>query len=985
MFVYTYSWHMCSNKSIPIFLLICVWLCNCTQLRAQDTITISGKNFGKFHEISLRDKSWLFHPEPVRGGGEPALGLFGWQPLHFTGFGKATLPAGWHGIGWFAIWLKAGPELANRKLGLRINHDGASEMFIDGKPIGGYGKLGRSAQEMEAVRAPWDLTPLWFSDGRPHLLTIHYANHIGVYPDFYGFEVLLVDYQPFAQRMRHKLILYQFAPICAAAGLILGLLHLLLFFFYPQRKLNLYYAVYVILTGINGIVIYEYYFTSYPTVQYFADFMTCFIKVSLLWSGLMLLYMLDYGRVPRWRFLTLSAIALSYIISYLIRFYIFPGQSWPDGFSIVFFVCNIDGFISVYHLICKKRRSAWLVAAGVSAVTLSYFFALDDTFHVWSYGNNAMRVFTLSIGDLILPVCLSLYLALDFSKTTQSLAARLKEVEILSAAALSLESEKREMASAEARKLELMVQQRTAELKEKAEKLHELDAAKFRLFTNIAHEFRTPLTLIINPARELLADANNPNTENYHKLILGNAERLLQLINQLMELSKLEHGLMELSLLPLDLVALIYDHLQNFETLVVQKGISLHFRCSHKQLWVLADREKLDKIFLNIISNAVKFTDTGRVDVFLQQNEHGEDSFTIQVRDTGKGIPQSKLPHIFTRFYQVDPAASYVPEGSGIGLAIAKELVELMDGQILVKSWEGAYTEITVLLTLPRATAPETEDEEGLILNDENARYALGEDDDRPVILFVEDHLELRDFVRRLLADRYRVYTATNGTEGIALGMELVPALIITDVMMPGQDGYQLCRAFKEEPRTSHIPVVMLTAKADSGHRLLGIETGADAYLGKPFDKRELMATANNLIILSRQRRDAAGTKNRWLNDPAYLPSIEQAFMKKIQLAVEKHLDDAGYGTDQLATEIGLSRIQLHRKLKAVIGTAPGELIRVIRLQYAHALLQNRTATVAEVAYQVGFSNPASFSASFSRHFGFPPKMVTANPGNAGN
>jgi hypothetical protein len=535
---------MQTNKFLLSLLLICLGICLNT--RAQDTITIRSKDFGRHHEISLRDNHWLFHPELAAVNEQPALGSSGWESIHFTAFGKNNLPPKWNGIGWFTICIKADSSVVNRKLGLRINHDGASEMFLDGKPLGGFGKLGRSARDMQAIRAPWDLTPLWLNDGRPHQLTIHYANYIGVYQDFYGFQVLLVDYKPFEQRMRHSRFLYQFAPMCGAAGLILGLLHLLLYFFYPKRKLNLYYALFVILTGINGIIIYLYYFTSYPAVQYLVDFISSIDKVLLMWSGLVLLYMLDYGRLQRWRLLTLSTISAVYIVAYICKFYVFNAQNWNDGFSTVFFVCSIDGFVSVYHLIRKGRRTAWLVATGVLVVTMAFFFAWDDTFHVWHYGQNSLRIFVLSISDLILPLCLSLYLAFEFTQTYQSLTDRLLEVEALSAAALARESEKRAMAAAEARKLEEMVLQRTAELKEKAEKLHELDAAKSRLFTNIAHEFRTPLTLIINPARELLADPNDPDAEKYHRLILNNAERLLQLINQLMELSKLEHGLTEL-------------------------------------------------------------------------------------------------------------------------------------------------------------------------------------------------------------------------------------------------------------------------------------------------------------------------------------------------------------------------------------------------------------------------------------------------------
>jgi signal transduction histidine kinase/DNA-binding response OmpR family regulator len=960
--------------------LITICLCfSCAfNLLAQDTIIIRNAAFNKVHEMSLRDNQWLFHPEPVTGKNRiPNLNSSGWRPLHYTAFGKTDLPAGWNGIGWFAIWLKADNDVMNRELALRINHDGASQLFLDGRFLGGYGRLGTSAADMEGIRAPSELIPLWFNDHLPHLLTIHYANPVGVYANFYGFEVLLADYQPTARRIRHNRILYGFAPMCGAAGLLLSLLHLLLFFFYPQQKLNLYYALFVMLTGINGILIYEYYFTSYPAVQYHVDFMTSVVKVLLMWSGLVLLYMLDYGRLHKGRLLILSLVSATYILFYVYRYYIVPAPGSQDGFSFVFFIFSIDGFVSVYHLIQKGRRDAWLVATGVTAVTFIYFFALDDAFDLWPYGYNAMRVFVLSIGDLILPLCLSLYLALEFTRTNQNLAARLIEVESLSAEALARESEKRDLAAAEARRLEEMVLQRTAELKEKAEKLHDMNAAKSRLFINIAHEFRTPLTLIINPARELLSVPHNAVTEGSHRRILNNAERLLQLINQLMELSKLDHGLSELILEPLDLVALIREHIRNFESLVVQKGLTLHFRCKHQQLWVSGDRNKLDKILVNIISNAIKFTDAGRVEVFLHRQHHSNNSFTIQVRDTGKGIPLTKLPYIFTRFYQVDPAANHVMQGSGIGLAICKELAELMNGTITANSWEGAYTEITVQLPLEPITTilPETPNQPG--------EQLLSEDgDERPVILLIEDHDELRAFVSDLFAEHYRVFTAASGIEGISLGLELMPALIITDVMMPGKDGYELCNAFKKDIRTSHIPVIMLTAKADAEHRIQGLESGADAYLGKPFDKRELLALSRNLIALQRKQGESSASKHHWLNDPQKLPTMEQTFLAKVRSVVEKHLDNASYDTDQLAVECGLTRTQLHRKLKAVTGTAPGELIRVIRLQYAFELLQRRVATVAEVAYKVGYSSPASFSSSFSRHFGFPPKMVDGNSEN---
>jgi DNA-binding response OmpR family regulator len=259
------------------------------------------------------------------------------------------------------------------------------------------------------------------------------------------------------------------------------------------------------------------------------------------------------------------------------------------------------------------------------------------------------------------------------------------------------------------------------------------------------------------------------------------------------------------------------------------------------------------------------------------------------------------------------------------------------------------------------------------LIPEDEIRNAIPANDDQPLVLLIEDNFELRRFIHSVLADSYQVLESANGEEGLALGLERIPDLVITDLMMPLMNGYQVCSGLKTNEKTSHIPVMMLTAKADTDSRIAGLETRADAYLSKPFDQRELLATIENLIELRRRLQDKYKQANIWLADNNSIPSMEQVFLDKIKRSVEEHLDDEQYGVDQLGDEIGLSRTQLHRKLKGLTGQGPGELIRSVRLQRAYELLKQKAGTIAEVGYMVGFGNPNNFSTSFSKYFGFAP------------
>jgi len=979
-----YRGNIFSNISIRWYALLwCIaLLCVVKNTCAQDTAVIRSRNFGIQNEIYFNDSLWYFHAGDLPKAQQRAASTTSWDTLHNTAFGKEDAPRGWQGVGWFGSWIRADTGLVNKKLSLRINHDGASEIFLDGKPIGGYGKVGNSASEMVAMSARRELIPIWLPDTRPHLITIHYSNFFEVYADFYGFQTWIGDYNQLAPKIQTSNQRFNYMLMCAAAQLILGLLHLLLFCFYPKQKLNLYYALFVLLIGINEIGVYLFYRTNTPIIQYFSQSLMDVGKVIMMWAAVMLLYMLDYKQIPRWRIIILSTVSSLYFFVYIFKF-LNHIEYWVDYFDLAFLLCMMDGFWSVIRLIKKKQKGMWLTSAGVVVVILLYYFAWDDVFHLWPYHLNSMRLLVMAVGELILPLCLSLYLALNFARTNENLTTKLAEVEKLSALALAQETEKRELIAGEAKRLEELVRQRTTELREQADKLREMDLVKSRFFTNITHEFKTPLTLIINPAKELIAETDDEHIQRYSRLILNNASRLLQLINQLLDLSRLENGSMEVSRAPLDLVALIKIHILSYESLVKQKKISLYFTSYWDKLWILGDRDKLDAIVINLISNALKFTDNGKVEIVLQKaDDLSGESFLFTIKDTGQGIPPEKLPYVFDRFYQADPSDTRSAEGTGIGLAVTKELVELIGGQIRIESEAGLFTE--VLISMPYQSANTTSEPvleiqpAGVSPSITAHKPVTNTGEDKPLVLFIEDHQQLRDFMQQSLKENYRILTAADGKEGIAFAMEHIPNLIITDLMMPHIDGYQVSSTLKKDVKTSHIPIIILTAKADTDSRIQGIETGADAYLAKPFEKRELFALMENLISVRNQLREHYSKHDLWFSDALSMPSIERDFITRVRSAVESHLNEEGYSTDQLARDIGLSRTQLHRKLKDLINQSPGELIRIVKLQYAHNLLERRVATVAEVAYMVGFSSPASFSASFSRHFGFAPKTVGA-------
>lgn len=553
--------------------------------------------------------------------------------------------------------------------------------------------------------------------------------------------------------------------------------------------------------------------------------------------------------------------------------------------------------------------------------------------------------------------------------------------------------------NSENRRLEEEVKRRTKKIEEQAEELRELDKLKTRFFTNISHEFRTPLTVIsgmITQIKENPGQWLNKGLDLIHR----NSSQLLSLINQILDLRKLESGALTANLSQGDIIHYLKYLSESFISIAKSKGIKIHFLSSISELYMDFDPEKILHIFSNLLSNALKYSGDGD-DIYIQiySSTVGDtELLELQIKDTGEGISAEALPYIFDRFYQVDPdiyrGASQKPQGTGIGLALTKELVVLLNGSIEAQSTKGEGT--TFILKFPvtrnaaliatqagpfvqdsiqsdvKISAPDQKqktpellpDPEPVILKKSDVQTTL------PVLLIVEDNNDVQEYLIACLENHYQLLVANNGQEGMDIALDQVPDLIVSDVMMPVKDGFELCNTLKNDERTSHIPIILLTAKADFDSKISGLEKGADAYLAKPFEPKELLVRLNKLLELRKKLQ----AYYRSLNVSELPKTIEDTFILKVRRAIEENLDDEDFGILHLCKAIGLGRAQLHKKIKALTDYTPAIFIRTIRLQKAKKLLETSELNISEVAYEVGFKDPAYFSRVFAEEYGYPPK-----------
>ena len=550
------------------------------------------------------------------------------------------------------------------------------------------------------------------------------------------------------------------------------------------------------------------------------------------------------------------------------------------------------------------------------------------------------------------------------------------------------------------KELSLMVEARTIQLAEQAEKLKEMDKIKSRFFANISHEFRTPLTLIMGPLEQMLYEHREQKPQETIRMALRNSQRLLTLINQLLDLSKLDSAKMQLLASKQNIITFLKGVVGSFQSLVEQKKQDLSFHTMEEDVTIYYDAEKLEKVIDNIIANAVKFTSAGgKITVTAAAHTTKEKNYDaghleITVCDTGIGIPEEQLPYIFDRFYQADGYFSNEQKhkGSGIGLALAKELVILHHGDIHVASREGknSGTEFTIRLPLGAdhlkaeeiAAEPESAPVPGTTPGIEipgcdsiEQEEDSGGDDietgewERDVILVVEDNLDVRKYIRGPLEAEYTVMEAADGQEGVEKAREIIPDLIISDVMMPRKDGFQLCHILKKDVKTSHIPIILLTAKASEASVVEGLETWADDYITKPFNIKILLARIKNLIDLRRRLQETIQREMMLQPTEIAVSSIDREFMKDIQEIIEKNLSDPEFNVDHMAKKLYMSPSTLRRKVEALTGETTIGLIRSYRLTRAAQLLKSNFGNVTEVAFAVGFSSTAYFSKCFKEKF----------------
>ena len=561
----------------------------------------------------------------------------------------------------------------------------------------------------------------------------------------------------------------------------------------------------------------------------------------------------------------------------------------------------------------------------------------------------------------------------------------------------------------ELKRLNVELGEKNEELKRLNEEVLELTHSRLVFFTNISHELRTPLTLIADPVEMLLEDTGiKGKSRELLKMVQRNALALQQLVSNILDFRKIQNGKMELKLYRFDIVKTLTMWVGDFQLTAERKQIRLHLdvddlKGSHE---MIADQEKISRIVFNLLSNALKYTPAGG-EIFVSLKDEGA-NLRLDVRDTGKGISQDEADKIFERFFQAKGAAS----GTGIGLALVKSFVELHHGEARVESEPGKGSDFIVVI--PREQEGDSQvihNDVDIVDNSANASASDGknvvdesvlqyiddgdrsrgkvqqlvsENTNRPTVLVIDDNTDIRQYERTLLQDEYIVLEAADGKEGLSVAMKEVPDLVICDVMMPVMDGLEFTEQLKTNTATSHIPVIMLTAKNLEEHRAEGYEHGADSYITKPFHSKVLLARIENLL---RQRQLLKnlyqGTKEAEKEiSEAHLEDRDKQFLKQLQAIIQKNLSDSEFGVEDMGQQIGLSRVQLYRKVKAMTGSSVVDLLRKARLAKARRLLETRSMSVSEVAYEVGFSAPSYFTKCFKEEYGMLPGDVGNVLGN---
>ncbi len=550
-------------------------------------------------------------------------------------------------------------------------------------------------------------------------------------------------------------------------------------------------------------------------------------------------------------------------------------------------------------------------------------------------------------------------------------------------------------------RLRVYIQESIQSKKMEAEHLKKLDKIKTNFYTNITHEFRTPLTVILgltDPETKVSGTTFQKNIP----MIRKNALRLLQLVNQMLDLAKLEAQTMQLHFIQTDIITYFHQLVEPFKHLANEKKTELLIESKLKQLTMDFDPERMDSLLGNLFMNAIKYSpENSRItfvvseqrekinpenlgySLFPNRKYQSDRLLRLQIEDNGMGIAPEEIPLIFNRFYRITTNRLKHHEGAGIGLLLVKEIINLLQGNLFIQSTPGAGTKVVVLLPITNnATKAELPKIAGTLTEDENYQSGLKVAQPKsrkelPQLLLIEDNDDVVTYLKTVTGHHYEVHWAKDGNEGIEMAFNSVPDIIISDILMPGKDGYDVCQTLKQDFRTSHIPIILLTAKSDKTSQIEGFEHGADAYITKPFHSRELLVRLQKLIEI----RDRLKAKYKSLAVVSDIqqeksPSPDEQFLFKTKQILEKRFNDDAFDPLELSRQLGISRSQLFRKIKALTGLSASHFICFYRIYVAKEKLQKTNLTISEIAYEVGFKDPAYFTRVFTREFGFSPKVM---------
>lgn len=832
----------------------------------------------------------------------------------------------------------------------------AYKLYVNGQLMAKTGQLASSS-----AMKPWTESSVvsFLVPGREAFVLIHVANYHFAYGGL-GKTLQFGTPATLGQNREKNLI---FSSLVIGALVIIGLYHLLLYALRRQDRAPLLFGILCLTIGFRETFLAEsLFFLLFPAVRWTLALKALYCAFPV---GIISLILYLQSLFPTLVSPVLRKIIIAINLAFFILVIFTPATTYAAWAALISPVAIFEFgyFLWIAIRAAQRRKEGGLIL--LCDMVLLTLCVLNDVL----YQSSAIQsYFLLSSSLFIFTLCQSLLLAVRFSTSFAKTEA------------LTIELQKANQA----------VEQSILKRQE-AEKRKEMEEVKTRFFSNITHEFRTPLTLITSPIEQLLRAVNQDAVVD--KTILQNtlttihraARQLLHLINQLLDLSKLESGNLNVRESVGNLAAFVEEVVNSFRLAAEAKGVQLRYEPGLMPSQLLFDDDKWGKICYNLVSNAVKYTPGGGlVSVRLTAEQaNGHLAVRLTVSDTGVGIASDQLPFIFNRFYQVDDSRTRSFEGSGIGLSLVKELTDLLRGQLTVESQIGRGTTVQAVFPIsqPYADLPLLYSPSSFPHPDAGPQIPAEGTADNPTrvpsqeslpfLLIVEDNDELRQLLTDGLAASYRVTTATNGLEGWEICQAELPDLVVSDIMMPGMDGYQLCHLIRQTAQTSHIAVLLLTAKTAAESRLQGLSTGANDYLTKPFDVQELQLRIANLFAHQRNLKkfyQLQLTKP----DTALTLNHENVFINQLYQILEKRLDEAKLSVEDVAVEVGMSSRTLNRKLSTVLGVSVSEFVRNYRLQKAAELLKGGYS-VSETAYRVGFESPSYFGQCFKDLFALSP------------